>query len=97
MRTTGMRLVAAVVATSLAVTGLSPLAYAQQQVPPVESTPLEGAEQPMLPTPVPPPPDPAVAPAQPVSQRWCNRCRRRPRHRRPRRRSRPSPISSRKR
>jgi outer membrane biosynthesis protein TonB len=60
-----MRLVAAVVATSLAVTGLSPLAYAQQQMPPVESTPLEGAEQPMLPTPVPPPPDPTVAQAPP--------------------------------
>jgi hypothetical protein len=60
-----MRLVAAVVATSLAVTGLSPLAYAQQQIPPAESTPLEGAEQPMLPTPVPPPPDPTVAQAPP--------------------------------
>jgi hypothetical protein len=65
MRTTGMRLVAAVVAMSLAVTGLSPLAYAQQQIPPLESTPLEAAEQPMLPTPVPPPPDPALAQAQP--------------------------------
>jgi hypothetical protein len=65
MRTTGMRLVAAVVATSLAVTGLSPLAYAQQPMPPVESTPLEAAEQPMLPTPVPPPADPAMAQAQP--------------------------------
>lgn len=68
MRTTGMRLVAAVVATSLAVTGLSPLAHAQQMMPPVESMPLEDAEQPMLPTlptPVPPPTDPAVAQAQP--------------------------------
>ena len=71
MRTTGMRLVAAVVATSLAVTGLSPLAYAQQQVPPVESTPLEGAEQPMLPTPVPPPP----------GSHSCSRYRRRHRRR----------------
>ena len=51
MRTTGMRLVAAVVATSLAVTGLTPLAHAQQVMPPVESVPLEGAEQPMLPAP----------------------------------------------
>lgn len=68
MRTTGMRLVAAVVATSLAVPGLSPLAHAQQMMPPVESMPLEDAEQPMvptLPTPVPPPADPAVAQAQP--------------------------------
>jgi hypothetical protein len=55
-----MRLVAALLATSLAVTGLSPLAQAQQLMPPVESTPLEAAEQPMLPT-----PDPAVAQAQP--------------------------------
>ena len=65
MRTTGMRLVAAVVATSLAVTGLAPLAHAQQAMPPVESVPLEGAEQPMMPTPVPPPADPSVAQAQP--------------------------------
>ena len=65
MRTTGMRLVAAVVATSLAVTGLTPLAHAQQVMPPVESVPLEGAEQPMLPSPVPPPADPSVAQAQP--------------------------------
>jgi outer membrane biosynthesis protein TonB len=65
MGTTGMRLMAAVVATSLAVSGLSPLAYAQQQMPPVESTPLEAAEQPMLPSPVPPPADPAMAQAQP--------------------------------
>lgn len=60
MRTRAMRLVAALLATSLAVTGLSPLAQAQQLMPPVESTPLEAAEQPMLPT-----PDPAVAQAQP--------------------------------
>jgi outer membrane biosynthesis protein TonB len=65
MRTTAMRLVAALLATSLAVTGLSPLAQAQQPTPPVESTPLEAAEQPMLPTPS---PDPAVAQAQQPSQ-----------------------------
>ena len=65
MRTTGMRLVAAVVGTSLVVAGLRPVGYAQKQVPPVESTQLEVGEQPMLPTPVPPPPDPAVAQAQP--------------------------------
>jgi hypothetical protein len=65
MRTTGMRLVAAVVATSLAVTGLTPLAHAQQVMPPVESVPLEGAEQPMLPSPIPSPVDPSVAQAQP--------------------------------
>jgi hypothetical protein len=65
MGTTGMRLMAAVVATSLAVSGLSPLAHAQQQLPPVESTPLEAAEQPMLPSPVPPLADPAMAQAQP--------------------------------
>ena len=63
MRTTAMRLVAALLATSLAVTGLSPLAQAQQQMPPVEATPFEAAEQPMLPTP-PPSPDPTVAQAQ---------------------------------
>lgn len=61
MRTTGMRLAAAVVATSLAVSGLSPLAHAQQDVLPVESMPLEAAEQPMQPT----LPDSAVAQAQP--------------------------------
>jgi hypothetical protein len=65
MRTTGMRLVAAVVATSLAVTGLTPLAHAQQVMPPVESVPLEGAEQPMLPSPISSPVDPSVAQAQP--------------------------------
>jgi hypothetical protein len=68
MRTTGMRLVAAVVATSLAVTGLTPLAHAQQPLPPVESVPLEHAEQPMLPVPAPPTADPSVAQAQPPSQ-----------------------------
>jgi hypothetical protein len=55
---------AALVAISLVVTGLSPIAQAQQSTPPVESTtPLESAEQPMLPTP-PSAPDPAVAQAQ---------------------------------
>jgi len=68
MRTTGMRLVAAVVATSLAVTGLTPLAHAQQALPPVESVPLEHAEQPMLPAPAPPAADPSVAQAQPPAQ-----------------------------
>ena len=68
MRTTGMRLVAAVVATSLAVTGLAPLAHAQQPLPPVESVPLEHAEQPMLPVPAPPTADPSVAQAQPPAQ-----------------------------
>jgi len=63
MRTTAMRLVAALLATSLAVTGLSPLAHAQGPMPPVEATPLEAAEQPMLPTP-PLSPDPAMAQAQ---------------------------------
>jgi hypothetical protein len=63
MRTTAMRLVAALLATSLAVTGLSPLAHAQQPMPPVEATPFEAAEQPMLPT-TPPSPDPTVAQAQ---------------------------------
>ena len=64
MRTTGMRLVAALLATSVAVTGLSPLAHAQQPTPPIESTPFESAEQPMLPTP-PASPEPAMAQAQP--------------------------------
>jgi hypothetical protein len=63
MRTIAMRLVAALLATSLAVTGLSPLAHAQQPMPPVEATPLEAAEQPMLPTP-PLSPDPTMAQAQ---------------------------------
>lgn len=40
-----MRVVAAIVVISLAVTGLSPLAHAQELA--VESTPLEQAEQPM--------------------------------------------------
>ncbi len=61
MRTRAIRLVAAVVATSLAATWLSPLAQAQEPMTPVESAPLENSEQPMLPTP--PPPDPAVAQA----------------------------------
>jgi hypothetical protein len=63
MRTTGMRFVAALLATSLAVTALSPLAHAQQGMPPAESMPLEGAEQPMLPT------DPSVAQAQRPARR----------------------------
>ena len=57
MRTTAMRLVAALLATSVAVTGLSPLAHAQQPTPSVEATPFEAAEQPMA-------PDPTVAQAQ---------------------------------
>lgn len=65
MRTTGMRLVAALVATSFAVTGLSPLAHAQQVTLPGESTPLEAAEQPMHPTP-PTSPDPSIAQAPPA-------------------------------
>lgn len=64
MRTPATRLMAALVAISLVVTGLSPVAQAQQSTPPVESTtPLESAEQPMLPTP-PSAPDPTVAQAQ---------------------------------
>ena len=66
MRTRGMRLVAAVVATSLMVPGIAPLAYAQQLVLPGESTPLENSEQPMAPTMPTPPPDPTVAQAQPT-------------------------------
>jgi hypothetical protein len=62
MRTIAMRLVAALLATSVAVTGLSPLAHAQQPMAP-EATPFEAAEQPMLPTP-PSSPDPTVAQAQ---------------------------------
>ena len=68
MRSPAKRLVAAVVVASFAVTGLSPLAHAQQPVQP-ESTPLELAEQPM--TPVLPPmmsPDPTVAQAQQPTQ-----------------------------
>jgi hypothetical protein len=57
-----MRLVAAVVATSLVVTGIAPLAQAQQLVLPGESTPLENSEQPMAPT-MPTPADPTVAQA----------------------------------
>lgn len=63
MRTTAMRLVSALLATSLAVTGLTPLAHAQQPTPAVEATPFETAEQPMLPT-TPPSPEPTVAQAQ---------------------------------
>src|SRR3954470_21727998 len=58
MRTTGMRLVAALLAISFAVTGLSPLAHAQQPTPPVDQTPFEATEQPS--------PDPTVAQAQPA-------------------------------
>jgi hypothetical protein len=64
MRTRGMRLVAAVIATSFVVTGIAPLAHAQQLVLPGESTPLENSEQPMAPTMPTPPPDPTVAQAQ---------------------------------
>lgn len=60
MRTTSMRLVAAIVATSFAVTGLSPLAQAQQATETAESTPLEQAEQPMTPV------DSTLTPVQPV-------------------------------
>jgi hypothetical protein len=64
MRTTSMRLVAALVVTSLAVTGVSPLAQAQQ-LQPADSTPLEQAEQPMAPRePTAAPLDPALAQAQ---------------------------------
>ena len=66
MRTRGMRLAAAVVATSLMVPGIAPLAQAQQLVLPGESTPLENSEQPMAPTMPTPPPDPTVAQAQPT-------------------------------
>jgi hypothetical protein len=67
--TTSMRLVAALVVTSLAVAGVSPLAQAQQLTLPGESTPLEQAEQPMTPAepvmaPI-PPAEPTVAQAQP--------------------------------
>lgn len=64
MRTRGMRLVAGVIATSLAVTGLAPLARAQQLTLPGESTPLENSEQPMQPT-TSAPPDQAIAQSQP--------------------------------
>lgn len=60
MRTTSMRLVAALVVTSLAVMGVSPLAQAQQFTQPADSTPLEHSEQPMT------PPEPAVTPGQPA-------------------------------
>ena len=61
MRTTSMRLVAALVVTSVAVGGVSPLAQAQQPTPPADSTPLEQSEQPMA------PPEPAVTPAPPAA------------------------------
>jgi len=52
MRTTGMRLVAAVVATSLAVTGLAPLAHAQQPLPPVEGPEVVPEENAVIAEPV---------------------------------------------
>jgi hypothetical protein len=59
-----MRVVAAVVVVSLAVTGFSPLAQAQEAVKSTESTPLEQAEQPMTPgEPVGVPAGPPVAQA----------------------------------
>ena len=60
MRTTSMRLVAALVVTSLTVMGVSPLAQAQQFTQPADSTPLEHSEQPMTPS------EPAVTPGQPA-------------------------------
>ena len=65
MRTRALRLVAAGVATSVALGWLSPLAQAQPVTPQAESVPLEHAEQPMVPT-APTSPEPAVAQAQPV-------------------------------
>ena len=74
MRITSMRLVAAIVVTSLTVTGLAPLAQAQQIKEPVESTPLEQAETTAPVSPVEPtlaqvqqptPPAPPMQPAQP--------------------------------
>jgi hypothetical protein len=62
MRNPSKRLVAAVVVASFAVTGLSPLAHAQQPMQP-ESTPLEQSEQPMTPI---LPPDSPVMPAEPA-------------------------------
>jgi hypothetical protein len=60
MRILSMRVVAAVLVTSLAVTGLSPLAQAQQRMEATESMPLEQAEQPMTPA------EPTVGPATPA-------------------------------
>jgi hypothetical protein len=74
-----MRLVAAIVATSLGVAGIVPPALAQQPTLPSEQTPLEQSEQPMPPIeppmaqappmvqapPVVPPSDPAMAQARP--------------------------------
>ena len=62
MRNASKRLVAAIVVASFAVTGLSPLAHAQQPMQP-ESTPLEQSEQPMTPI---LPPDSPVMPAEPA-------------------------------
>lgn len=49
MRIGSIRVVAAIVVISLAVTGFGPLAQAQEAMKPTESTPLEQAEQPMTP------------------------------------------------
>jgi len=60
MRTTSMRLVAALVATVLGVSGVAPVALAQQPTLPSEQTPLEHSEQPM------PPSEPPAFQAPPV-------------------------------
>ena len=73
MRTRSMRLMAAIVATSLGVAGIAPPVLAQQPTLPSEQTPLEHSEQPMPPAepsmveapPVAPSPDPTMAQAQP--------------------------------
>lgn len=69
MRSPSVRLVAALVLTSLAVTGLSPLAQAQPLTQPAESTPLPNAEPPTMPAEptvgTVPSPDPTLAQAQP--------------------------------
>ncbi len=69
MRSALVRFVAALVLTSLAVTGLSPLAQAQQLTQPAESTPLPNAEPPTMPAEptvgTVPSPDPTLAQAQP--------------------------------
>jgi hypothetical protein len=76
MRTTSMRLVAAVVVTSMAVVGAGPLAHAQAVNPATEATPLEQSEptlaqaQPSTPPaeqtpPVPPPAPVLMAPPAP--------------------------------
>jgi hypothetical protein len=72
MRTMSMRLMAAIVATSLGVAGIVPPALAQQPPLPSEQTPLEQSEQPMAPLeppvakapPVMPSPEPTMAQAQ---------------------------------